>query len=178
MAQSQLHRIYRRRSQLPATGRLVFNAALPSAILPLRCNPHSRSSQLLRGLVQPRFIPLANCSPPYMKLDCLQPLGIKRYTLCGPRIGLVMPEVSRFFGIIIRMFVEAGGQHHMPHFHAYYQEHVGIYDISKIERLAGSLPRRQERLVLAWAELHQEELLSNWQTLQQGRPPIKIEPLK
>jgi hypothetical protein len=89
-----------------------------------------------------------------------------------------MPEVSRFFGIIIRMFVEAGGQHHVPHFHAYYQEHVGIYDISKIERLAGSLPRRQERLVLAWAELHQEELLSNWQTLQQGRPPIKIEPLK
>jgi hypothetical protein len=74
-------KIYRRRSQLPATGRLVFNAALPSAILPLRCNPHSRSSQLLRGLVQPRFIPLANCSPPYMKLDCLQPLGIKRYTL-------------------------------------------------------------------------------------------------
>jgi Domain of unknown function (DUF4160) len=42
-----------------------------------------------------------------------------------------MPEVSRFFGIIIRMFVEAGGQHHTPHFHAYYQEHVGIYDIEK-----------------------------------------------
>ena len=66
-----------------------------------------------------------------------------------------MPEVSRFFGIIIRMYIEAGGQHHMPHFHAYYQDHVGIYDIGKIERLAGSLPRRQERLVLAWAELHQ-----------------------
>ena len=87
-----------------------------------------------------------------------------------------MPEVSRFFGIIIRMFVEAGGQHHMRHFHAYYQDHVGIYDIDRVERLAGSLPRRQERLVLA--ELHQEELLSNWRTLQQGRPPIKIEPLK
>ena len=43
-----------------------------------------------------------------------------------------MPEISRFFGIIIRMFVEAGGQHHMSHFHAYYQEHVGIYDIEKI----------------------------------------------
>ena len=53
-----------------------------------------------------------------------------------------MPEISRFFGIIIRMFVEAGGQHHMPHFHAYYQDHVGIYDIGKVERLAGSLPRR------------------------------------
>ena len=39
----------------------------------------------------------------------------------------------------------------MPHFHAYYQDHVGIYDIGKVECLAGSLPRRQERLVLAWA---------------------------
>lgn len=88
-----------------------------------------------------------------------------------------MPEVSRFFGIIIRMYVEAGGPHHMPYFHAYYQEHVGIYDIQRIERLAGSLPTRQERLVLAWAELHQQELRSNWETLQRGRPPIKIEPL-
>ena len=66
----------------------------------------------------------------------------------------------------------------MPHFHAYYQDHVGIYDIEAIERLAGSLPRRQERFVLAWAELHQRELQSNLQTLQLGRPPINIEPLK
>jgi hypothetical protein len=62
-----------------------------------------------------------------------------------------MPEVSRFFGIIIRMFVEAGGQHHMPHFHAYYQEHVAIYDIVQIERLAGFLPTRQERACLGRA---------------------------
>ena len=71
-----------------------------------------------------------------------------------------MPELSRFFGIVIRMFVEAGGSHHLPHLHAYYQEHVGIYGIDPIELIAGSLPRRQERLVLAWAELHQDELLS------------------
>jgi hypothetical protein len=89
-----------------------------------------------------------------------------------------MPEICRFFGIIIRMYVEAGGPHHTPHFHAYYQDQVGIYGIERIERLAGSLPRRQERLVLAWAELHQEELLSNWRSLQQGSPPVKIEPLK
>lgn len=89
-----------------------------------------------------------------------------------------MPEISRFFGIIIRMYIEAGGPHHTPHFHAYYQDQVGIYGIERIERLAGSLPRRQERLVLAWAELHQAELMSNWQALQQGSPPVKIEPLK
>jgi hypothetical protein len=89
-----------------------------------------------------------------------------------------MPEISRFFGIIIRMFVEAGGPHHTPHFHAYYQDQVGIFGIDRIERLAGSLPRRQERLVLAWAELHQEDLLSNWRVLRQGHPPVRIEPLK
>ncbi|HEX9444610.1 MAG TPA: DUF4160 domain-containing protein [Candidatus Binatia bacterium] len=50
--------------------------------------------------------------------------------------------------------------------------------MEKIERLAGSLPTRQERLVLAWAELHQAELLAGWGTLQNGRPPVKIEPLK
>ena len=89
-----------------------------------------------------------------------------------------MPEISRFFGIVIRMFVEAGGSHHLPHLHAYYQEYAGIYGIDPIELIAGSLPKRQERLVLAWAELHKEELLLSWETLQGGRPPSKIEPLK
>jgi len=89
-----------------------------------------------------------------------------------------MPEISRFFGIIIRMYIEAGGPHHTPHFHAYYQDQVGIYGIGRIECLAGSLPNRQERLVLAWAELHQEELLVNWRALQEGHPAVKIEPLK
>ena len=56
------------------------------------------------------------------------------------------------------MFVEAGGPHHLA---AYYQDDIAIYGIEKIERLAGSLPTRQERLVLAWAELHQGELLAN-----------------
>lgn len=76
------------------------------------------------------------------------------------------------------MFVEVGGSHHLAHLHAYCQEHVGIYGIDPIELIAGSLPKRQERLVLAWAELHRDELLSSWKTLQEGRPPSKIEPLR
>jgi hypothetical protein len=88
-----------------------------------------------------------------------------------------MPEISRFFGIIIRMYIEAGGSHHLPHIHAHYQDEVGIYGLDPIERIAGSLPRRQERLVLAWVELHKDELVSNWETLQAGRPPSKINPL-
>jgi hypothetical protein len=76
------------------------------------------------------------------------------------------------------MFVEAGGPHNRPHFHAYHEGKVAIYAIDRLERLAGSLPVRQERLVLAWAEIHLEELLSNWNTLQSGRPPVRIEPLR
>jgi hypothetical protein len=69
-----------------------------------------------------------------------------------------MLELSRFFGIIIRMFAEVGSPHHVPHFHTYYQDEVGIYSIDPIELIAGSLPKRQQRLVGAWAELHQAEL--------------------
>jgi hypothetical protein len=76
------------------------------------------------------------------------------------------------------MFVEAGGPHNRSHFHTYYEGKVGIYAIDRLERLAGSLPVRQERLVLAWAEIHREELLANWNTLQTGRPPVRIEPLR
>ena len=89
-----------------------------------------------------------------------------------------MPEISRFFGIIIRMYAEAGEQHHRPHFHAYYQNDVIIYGIDAVEALAGGLPQRQQRLVEAWAELHQDELAANWARLQDGRPPRKIEPLR
>ena len=88
-----------------------------------------------------------------------------------------MPELSRFFGIIIRMYMEAGAPHHMPHFHAYYQEHVAVFGIRPVEVIAGALPRRQQRLVEAWAALHQDELEADWQLLQSGRPPHPIDPL-
>jgi hypothetical protein len=64
-----------------------------------------------------------------------------------------MPELSRFFGIIIRMYMEVGIQHNRPHFHAYYQEFVAIYGLEPIELITGTLPLRQSRFVEAWAEL-------------------------
>ena len=89
-----------------------------------------------------------------------------------------MPEISRFYGIIIRMFIEAGSRHHRPHFHAYYQDDVAIVAVDRIETLGGGLPRRQQRLVEAWSEIHRDELLEDWHRLQAGRPPFKIEPLR
>jgi hypothetical protein len=89
-----------------------------------------------------------------------------------------MPELSRFFGIIIRMFMEAGVQHHAPHFHAYYQESVAVYGIDPIELISGELPRRQQRMVEAWAELHQDALLEDWRRLQAGQLLQPIAPLQ
>jgi len=89
-----------------------------------------------------------------------------------------VPEISRFFGIVIRMFVEAGAPHHRPHFHAYYQGQTAIYAIDELERIAGAFPRRQARLVLAWAEIHRNELQACWLALQSGGAPSKIEPLR
>jgi hypothetical protein len=73
-----------------------------------------------------------------------------------------MPEISRFFGIIIRMYAEPSAQHRRPHFHAYYQNHEAVFAIERLEILGGSLPERERRLVEAWAELHGGELTGNW----------------
>jgi Domain of unknown function (DUF4160) len=67
---------------------------------------------------------------------------------------------------------------HVPHFHGYYHDAVGIFSIDPIELMAGSLPRRQQRLVEAWAELHHDELVAAWRLLQNGIKPVPIEPLK
>jgi hypothetical protein len=76
------------------------------------------------------------------------------------------------------MYWELGAQHHAPHFHAYYQEYTAIFSIDPVEPMEGSIPRRQTRLVEAWAELHQSELMSDWELLQSGQHPLPIEPLK
>lgn len=89
-----------------------------------------------------------------------------------------MPELSRFFGVIIRMYMEAGAPHHLAHLHAYYQDDVAVFGLDPIELIAGSLPRRQRRLVEAWAEMHQAELLADWQLLQAGQTPVPIDPLQ
>jgi hypothetical protein len=88
-----------------------------------------------------------------------------------------MPTISMFFGIIIRMYF-APSEHQPPHFHAYYAEHKATVDIRTCEMLEGDLPKKQRKLVLAWAELHQEELMANWKLVMNGEEPFKINPLQ
>ncbi len=82
-----------------------------------------------------------------------------------------------FYGIIIRMFCAPKG-HNPPHFHAYYGEYIAVIDIDTCEVKEGYLPQKQLRLVLAWAELKQDELKANWTLAMNSELPFKIEPLK
>jgi len=69
-------------------------------------------------------------------------------------------------------------EHNPPHFHAYYGEYKAIVDINSCEIKEGYLPNKQKKLVLAWAELRQEELFADWKLAMNSELPFKIEPLK
>ena len=88
-----------------------------------------------------------------------------------------MPTIAMFYGIIVRMYFSPG-EHNPPHFHAYYNDYRASVDIRTCEIIEGNLPRRQQKLVLAWAELHQEELMADWRLVTSGETPFKIEPLQ
>jgi hypothetical protein len=88
-----------------------------------------------------------------------------------------MPTISMFYGIIIRLYCSPA-QHNPPHFHAYYQDLMAIIDIRNGEISSGNLPPKQTKLVLAWTEIHREELLADWELASKGELPFPIEPLK
>jgi len=91
------------------------------------------------------------------------------------KVESAMPTISVFYGIVIRMFFD---EHAPPHFHAQYAEFKTSINIRTLEVIDGKLPRRALELVLDWAELHQTELINDWDLCQQQQPPNKIDPLQ
>ena len=85
-----------------------------------------------------------------------------------------MPEISRFYGIIIYMYMS---EHNPPHFHVWYENYKAIITI-KDGTITGSLPRRALNLVYEWLDIHKDALLDNWNRLANFETPQKIEPLK
>ena len=83
-----------------------------------------------------------------------------------------MPEVARFHGIIIRMYYD---DHHQPHFHAYFGEYAALFSLEPPALYEGAMPRRQQNIILGWAEVHQQELMENWQRARTQQPVLKIE---
>lgn len=86
----------------------------------------------------------------------------------------LMAEIARFLGIIISLYLETGGQHHHAHFHVRYNEYKAVYGIDPVVQLTGALPLRQQRIVEAWAEIHQQELQAAWNIVQRGGAPARI----
>ncbi|MBQ9279981.1 MAG: DUF4160 domain-containing protein [Clostridia bacterium] len=89
-----------------------------------------------------------------------------------------MPIVSQFYGIIIRIFFNDTEKHHLDHIHAQYNEYDAIYSISNCSLLEGNLPNKQHKLVIAWMEIHKDELNALWSVSQKDGEFFKIDPLK
>jgi hypothetical protein len=90
-----------------------------------------------------------------------------------PTYPSAVPEISRFYGLVIRMFAN---DHAPPHFHAYYGDHEVTVTI-RDGLVTGQFPGRALRLVLEWQDLHADELMSNWDRLRVGSLPEPIPPL-
>jgi hypothetical protein len=80
-----------------------------------------------------------------------------------------MPEISRFFGIVIAIYYK---EHGVPHFHAKYSGQTGVFSIVDLKLIEGRLPKRVVALVLEWAFEHRSELLQNWQRAVAQRPAV------
>lgn len=86
-----------------------------------------------------------------------------------------MPEISRFFGIVIKMFFD---DHNPPHFHAEYGGDLALVDIMRLSIFSGRLPARVLGLVIEWATLHQTDLMADWERARTQRELLKIAPLE
>ena len=83
-----------------------------------------------------------------------------------------MPVISRFYGMIIKMFFLAS-EHNPPHIHVVYGEYIGVIDIRTLQMLQGDLPNKALKIVQEWTQIHQESLLEMWETQDiKPLPPI------
>lgn len=89
-----------------------------------------------------------------------------------------MPTISMFYGILVAMYVLDTDKHHSPHIHIRYNEFKAVIRLPDGQLLEGELPNRQMKLVQAWVELHQDELMADWTLASSGQTPFKIDPLK
>jgi hypothetical protein len=76
---------------------------------------------------------------------------------------MFMPEISRFYGIVISIRFRAS-EHNPPHFHAVYGKKKALFEIKTLRKIDGDLPETAEKLVTEWAKLHKSELLKIWES--------------
>ncbi len=89
-----------------------------------------------------------------------------------------MPTISMFYGIIVRMYFFDNAQHSMPHIHVHYQDDSAIIELPSGAIIEGKLPKAKQKLVIAWIEIHKDELMADWSLALNGEPVFKIDPLR
>ncbi len=89
-----------------------------------------------------------------------------------------MPTISMFYGIIIYMYYFDNKEHKAPHVHANYADYDAVISIPEGEILKGEMPNKKLKLIKAWVEIHQEDLMANWKLAVEGQQPFKIKPLR
>jgi hypothetical protein len=89
-----------------------------------------------------------------------------------------MPTISMFYGILVTMYYEDTGRHHTPHIHVRYQGKKASIALEDGTVLAGDFPAKQLRMVQVWIDLHQDELLADWEMAISGEEPFRIHPLQ
>lgn len=83
-----------------------------------------------------------------------------------------MPEICRFYGIVIKMFFKPK-EHEPSHVHALYGEHIGIFDLRTMEMTEGDLPVKAQQLVKEWLKENQDKLIEMWDTQKLEKlPPL------
>lgn len=84
-----------------------------------------------------------------------------------------MPEISRFYGMIIKMYFQQK-EHNPPHFHVVYGDYIGVFEIETLKMTEGDLPQKAIGLVKEWALQHQSELMNIWNTQNfEHLPPLE-----
>jgi hypothetical protein len=89
-----------------------------------------------------------------------------------------MPIIAMFYGIVIRMFYRDNQQHHLAHVHAEYQDQVAVFSIVDGTLLDGGIPPAKQKLVVAWIEIHKDELIANWNLAVLGEKVFRIKGLE
>ena len=89
-----------------------------------------------------------------------------------------MPVISMFYGVIILMYYFDNRRHHQPHIHVQYSDEEAVISIPEGDLMEGSLRSAKLKLVRAWIEIHQDELMADWELAVNGRQVFKIDPLK
>lgn len=89
-----------------------------------------------------------------------------------------MAILAMFYGIIVSMYFFDVRRHHSPHVHVKYQEQEAVLSIPDGQVLEGDLRASKLKLVQAWIEIHQDELMADWELASQGQQVFKIDPLK